>query len=254
MKALDLKGKNTPPSIILYGPAGCGKTALASQAKNAYLFDFDNGMRTALNLQDVFTPLRQDTEFDTYLDTSTKTATAYMNFKSKLQDIQNGKGVNYSAYIIDSLTGLCRAIKNHVMCLSGGMFIVPQIQHWGSMVNELESVLTIIRSLNRLMIVTAHENIIEHDNSTLVRIMSMTQNHGTNKLSWLFDEVLYCKSRAKGQGKMDYIVSGKTSSSITTRTRSSINDDIVVNEIGLDGLLQKMGYSQGLEKEVSTKL
>ena len=89
---------------------------------------------------------------------------------------------------------------------------------------------------------TDHEMLIETDTSTLIRSMSVTRPHGMNKLPWLFDEVLHMKVRAKGQGKVDYIVSGKATSTIAVRTRSGITDDIVINECGLDGLFKRVGF------------
>lgn len=242
MKAKDLKNLSTPPSILFYGAAGSGKTGLSSQCKNGFVFDFDNGMRTALTLQDSFTPLRQDIEFEIYVDDEPNKPTAYTQAKNKLMSLTTKNP--YDAVVVDSLTGLCRAAQLFVLSCSGSSMRVPQIQHYGMIVNEVESILTILRSLKVLTIVTAHEMLVETDTQTLIRIMSATRPHGMNKLQWLFDEVLYTKIRLKGQGKIDYIVSGKPSSSIAVRTRSGINDDIVINDIGLDGLLEKMEYKQ----------
>ena len=242
MKALDLLNMNKPPSILLYGAAGTGKTALTSQAADGYMFDFDGGMRTALTLKDKFTVLRQAVEFDIYVDEDPQKPTAYINAKNKLMDVFVTGKHSYKAVIVDSLTGLCRAAQLHVMGLSGDSMRTPQIQHYGQIITEVESVFTILRSLHILTIVTAHEMVVETDTGNLIRIMSATKPHGMNKLQWLFDEVLYTKVRQKGQGLVDYIVSGRATSSIAVRTRSSINSDIVVNDIGLSGFLKLVGF------------
>jgi len=245
MKAADLKTQNKPPNLLFYGPAGSGKTALVSQAYKGYMFDFDDGMRTALTLNDKFTKYRQSLTFDTYVDENPLQPTAYMNAKKKLLEI--GKAISsnqwqFDACIIDSLTGLCRAAQLHVMACSGNALAQPKIQHYGMIVNEVESILTILRSFKVLTLVTAHEMLVETDTGTLIRIMSATRPHGMNKLPWLFDEVLYTKVIRRGQGKSDYIVSGRSTSAIVTRTRSGITDDIVHNEEGLQLILEKAGY------------
>ncbi len=246
MKAKDLLDAQAP-SIVLYGAAGTGKTALASQLKNCYIFDFDKGMITAKNLNDKFAPLRQNAEFDIYYDSNVYKPVAFYNAKTKLLEFQRLAADNklpYKGMVIDSLTGMCRAIQLYVMQLSGDATAIPKIQHYGTMVNELELMLAVIRSFNIPVIVTAHENVIETDDATLIRIMSITKPHGMNKINWLFDEVLYTMRKPRGQGKVDYIVSGMPSGSIATKTRSGILQDIVVNDIGLEGLFNIMGYKQ----------
>lgn len=247
MKAQELRNRNKPPNLLLYGPPGAGKTALSSQASGGYMFDCDDGMRTALTLDDKFSPLRQAIEFDIYVDDNPEAPRAYTDVKNKLLSIRKlvaeGKWP-YNACVLDTITGLCRSIQLHVMSCSGGAFKIPKIQHYGQMVNELESILTILRSINVLTVVTAHEMAVETEaGGVLIRIMSATKPHGMNKLPWLFDEVLYCKCRARGQGKFDYIVSGRETSAIMARTRSGIKDDIVINDIGLKGLLERVGYN-----------
>ncbi len=251
MKAKDLIDRNKPPSICIYGPAGSGKTALVSQANGAYMLDFDDGMRTALKTQDKFTPLRHSIEFDIYVDEDASQPTQYVSAKQKLMKISQLVRVGkwpFDCVVIDSLTGLCRAAMLHVLGCSGDSMRVPQIQHYGQAVNAIESVLTIIRSLKVPVLMTAHEMLIELDTGNLIRIMSITKPHGMNKLQWLFDEVLYMKIRRKGQNKIDYIVSGKGTSNIAVRTRSGITDDVVINEIGLVGLFDLVGFKYGVKK------
>ncbi len=244
MKAKDLI--DHPPSICIYGPAGSGKTALVSQASGAYMLDFDSGMRTALTLKDKFTNLRQAIEFDIFVDRDPENPTQFVAAKQKLMKIAQIRVIDkwpYDAVILDSLTGLCRAAMLHVLGCSGNPMRVPEIQHWGQAVNAVESVLTILRSLKVPVVMTAHETIIETGTSSLVRIASVTKPHGMNKVPWLFDEVLHMRARPTGQKKIEYIVSGRSTSSISARTRSGITDDVVINEIGLAGLFELVGFN-----------
>lgn len=274
MKALDLKNK--APNLLLYGPAGTGKTALVSQAAGGYLFDFDDGMRTALTLKDAFTPQRQQVEFDTYVDPNPYRPTGWLGAKAKMQELltiinphyptteikyQIINGVNvpvgtvvmppkdptpppFDAVVVDGLTGMAKAIQNHVMGLSGGgVFNVPQIQHYGMFVSEANQFLTMLRSLNCLVLVTAHEMLVEDGTNVLLRIMSVTRQHGMNQLPWQFDEVLHTRLAPQGQGKFNYVVSGSPSQTVLTRTRSGLTSDIVINDKGLKGLLELVGYT-----------
>jgi len=252
MKPKDLLKLNRPPNILIYGRAGTFKTALVSQASNGYLFDFDDGMRTAATLQDKFTPLRQGIEFDTFVDKNPKQPKAFMNAKKKLLEISAlcAKGQwKYDACIIDSLTGMCKSCQLQVLGSAGNSFKRPEIQHWGMMVNEIENMLTILRSLNVLTIVTAHIMSDEIDAVSKVFPMSITKKHGENKLTWLFDEVLYSRARSKGQGKYDMIVTGQGTGSIEARTRSGLPKNFVHNDCGLVGVLKAMGYSYGKKKD-----
>ena len=220
MKPSDLTTNNRPPRICFVGAAGTGKTGLSSQAKNAYCFDFDDGMRTCNTIEDNFKDIRQNIEFDLYEDIG-------------------------SSVVIDSWTGFCDKLKHHIMSLSGDPFANPQIQHWGMMTTEAEGFLHMARSLQVLLIVNAHENLIETSSGEAsYRIASITRGHGMNKMAYLFDEVLRTKARRKGPNDFKYIVTGKGDSTLPTRTRSNIKGDMEHTECGLAGILEKMNYKQ----------
>ncbi len=245
MKPKDLLKLNFAPSILIYGPAGTGKTALISQAKNCYIFDFDNGMRTAATLKDKFFNLRQNVEFDTYVEETPTEPKQWIKVIEKLQlfATQSHAGtLKYDTIAIDSLTGAAKVIKLHVMKLSGDSMRVPQIQHWGMMITEMERMLTIIRSIKCLKLITAHEMIIENKDTLRFMPKSMTRPHSLNDLMWLFDEVIYTKVKDKGLST-DYIVTGKSTSQVKCRTRSGFNKDVIHNEIGLDGILKMFQYN-----------
>jgi len=231
---------------MLYGPAGTGKTALVAQAAKSYLFDFDGGMRTALTLKDRFTPLRQAIDFDTYIDSDPMKPSSFVVAKRKLIEIAglvNAGKWDHDGVILDSLTGLCRSVQLQVVSMgaNGNALGVPQIQHYGMMVNEVESILTILRSMKCLVIVTAHEMLVETDDDTLIRIMSATRSHGMNKIPWLFDEVWHSYTKALGQGKYSYNVTGQGGRTVMTRTRCGIGE-LNVGELGLYETLKKLEY------------
>ncbi len=251
MKPKDLKDLNFAPSILFYGPVGTSKTALISQAKNGYVFDFDNGMLTAATLKDKFFDIRQNIEFDTYVEENPLKPVKWIKVIEKLQSfvVQALAGsLKYDTVCIDSLTGCCRTLRLHVMSLSGDPMRVPQIQHWGAMVTELERILTLMRSLkNVLKLITAHEMIVESKEGNRFSPMSITRPHSLNALTWLFDEVIYTKVKSAGMGKTDYIVTGKSTSEIKCRTRSGFDKDLIHNDIGLEGILKMFQYNYSKE-------
>lgn len=252
MKAQDLKNFNLPPNIIIVGAAGSGKTALASQlGSGCYCFDFDNGMRTCLTLQDAFTPFRQSIEFDIFADDDLTAPKGFVKAKQKLSDLfkKPPRGV-----VLDSLTGLAQAVKFYVMnTTKNNPFAQPEIQHWGAMINEVEQFILKLRALKCPTIMTAHLGADEDSAGVRHQIISsITKNHGRSKLSWLFDEVLYMTVRPKGQGKYGYVVSGR-SVELPTRTRSGILSDTDITETGLAGLLSRVGFDFTPEADVETQ-
>jgi hypothetical protein len=249
MKAKDLQTQNKPPSIVIVGPAGCGKTALCSQlGKNAFCFDFDDGMRTCLTLQDKFTSFRQSIDFEIYRDSDPTKPDCYVKALTKLRQMLSKPP---KAVLLDSLTGLASAIYHYIMLTEKhDSFAKPEIQNWGSMVNETERFILMLRSLKCPIIMTAHEGLAEMEGGASVRIInSITKSHGRNKVAWLFDEVWYMQARAIGAGKFGYFVSGR-SVDLPCRTRSGILSDTAIDDKGLQGLLEKLGYSYMPESDV----
>ena len=120
MKPTDILTQNDPLSILTFGDAGSGKTALWSQLSGAFCFDFDNGMRTAAMLKDKFFDARQKIEFERYVDANALKPVAYMRAKKKLMEFVGmaaaGKSP-FDAFILDSLTGMCRAAQLAVQAL-----------------------------------------------------------------------------------------------------------------------------------------
>jgi hypothetical protein len=253
MKAADILKRNKPPSILIYGPAGTGKTALVSQLTNAYMFDFDEGMLTAATLEDKFFDDRHKIEFDLYRDENPKKPKEYHAAKKELFKIRQAcadKKWEHDGVVVDSLTGLCLAVQLAVMSRgdkanpNGDPLAKPHMGSYGTMRNEVEGMLTIMRSLQTLLVVTAHVEIAEMNEQMKVFPSSVTKPHGLNKLTYLFDEVWFTSvSGSKVTGKK-YKVTAEPTSTLIARTRTGFSTE-THNYIGMVGLLEKVGYKYG---------
>lgn len=246
MKVSELDVLKNPPSILIYGPAGTFKTGLVSQASGAYLFDFDNGMATAKTMKDKFTSIRQNLEFDTYVDEDPRKAHAWMDARDKMQSFVNAvaaKTFPYNGIVIDSLTGMTKAIQYHTMkCVKNDPFAKPEIQHWYAMILEMEKVLSMIRGIKSLVIVTAHEMPLEKDGRDVFTPKSMTKKHSATEIKWLFDEIWHSSVSIGPRGVTQWMLSSVSTPSIECRTRRGFPDRLIYNEIGLKGVLEKIGY------------
>ncbi len=246
MKPKDLLTTRNYPSILVYGPAGTGKTALVAQAPDAYMLDFDDGMRTAAILEDKFTPLRHECEFDTFIDENPLTPTIWKkDVENKITELRTLSALGklpYKTIIVDSLTGMCKCMQMAIMSANGGSFVPPKIQHWGMLVAGLEKALTILRSLRCVLVVTAHEISIDVDNNNLIRPFSITKNHSLNKLAWLFDEVFHTSVKQMPQNKIQYQLTSRPTTSILARTRSSTIGTLDLATSGFAEILEKIGY------------
>jgi len=260
MKAQDLIKQNYPPSVLIYGPAGTGKTALVSQLSRGYMFDFDGGMRTALSLKDKFFDVRNAIEFDIYKDENPYKPRRFPDAMNKIMDIvqqcSQGKW-EHDACIIDSLTGMCRASQLFEQHAQGDPFKTMQIQDWGKLVNDVEKMLTLLRSLKVLVVCTAHVDFLEKPRMnamgkpiigeteiTDVFPSSATKKHGLKNLAWLFDEVWIAEKKPAGGGKWNYRINGEGDDVRIARSRSGLKT-IVHNEEGMVGLLERMGFKYG---------
>ncbi len=245
MKAEDLIKHNYPPKILVYGAAGTGKTALVSQASKGYLMDFDNKIFTIKSLQDQFSPLRHEIEFDTYSERNIQKPDAWLKAKKKLIDIMNKcfRGEwEYDCLIIDSLSGLAEVVQNQIMSQCGKTMGKPEIREWGLIVAEVEVAIKIIKSLPVLIIVTAHELPIMVDDQHIMKILAPGTKLPARIPTW-FDEVWYAKTRRVAGGALSYIVSGRKTPAIEATSNGGMNKDFNHTDTGLKGVLSEIGFT-----------
>ena len=251
----DLLKMNYPPTILIYGMYGTGKTALVSQLSGAFMFDFNRGMRTAATLKDKFFDARQKITFEIYKDEVPTKPRMYLEAKSKLISIVNEQAAGtwkHDAVIIDDLTSLCQAAQLYVQYTRHGDALATMEmaeQDWLALEYEVTRFLILFQSIGVLRVITAHTMTIDKPvkgkilDREVVSIFpySVTKNHGLIKLPANVDEIWYADYRQAGGGKINYRVTGKPTDVIRARTRSSF-DMVIHNDIGMVGLLKMIGF------------
>ncbi len=258
MKVKDLNEKKPyGPSIMFYGPLGTGKTGFLSQAgSHAYVYDFDDGLRTAKTLQDAFTSQRQELEFDCFYEPNLRGATGlqstFLKAKAHLIGTLNAlvkKEVEpLLIYGLDSITGLVNAVKAMIKTNSGHPERNPSQEEWGLIINELETFMNLFKSLPSIKIVNAHDMAIEDaDKVVKWRLLCPGRKLPMSVLG-LFDDVFYCRILKQAGGRIAYTLSADPSPAAEARTRSSFKGTFDMN-VGLFTLLEKLGYLTKEQKE-----
>lgn len=244
MKVKDIKPSKKPPHILIHGPAGTGKTGLVSQASRGKLYDFDGGIRTAINLKDHLTKYRMEIDVDTFVDENPKQPNAWLKAKTEfyglLGKINRGQ-FPFDCLVIDSLSGMARTCESQIMKACGDPLGKPQIQHYGMMVSELTNMIHLITTLPLLVLVTAHEYPLSVGDETYIKPKVIGRKLPCN-ISSLFDEVWWSTVKKTGVREFEWRVSWVPNKYIETRTRSGELKEVNHAQIGLRGLLKEIGY------------
>lgn len=248
MKLSELAPK--PPKIILWGPLGTGKTALAlTLGARAQVIDIgEDGLLTGMTLQDAWTEHRRAVDVVQFLNKEPhKKADAFQRCKDHVFKVANEchKGVYpFQALIVDSLSELARLAVQQILYNSGRPGQNPEIQHWGLAFTEILSVIDCLRNLPIPVILIGHDQLYSvgegKDKEDRIELAVSGKNMPT-QIPRGFDEVWYMRVKPAGAGVNKYLLQTKTSNYVLCRSRGNL-PDMTDSSCGMWELLARLGY------------
>lgn len=225
--------------ILLYGPVGRGKTALAlTLGEEAQVLDMDDGLMTGLGLKDSFYKARTSVDVLQFLEKGSSSATAFARARASITRITNEAVAGrypFKYFILDSYTALAEAAVRYVMFNDSKLGEAPQIQHWGMAFVEIKNVMLLLRVMPLTVVMIAHEQCREVDKRPLVEIATPGQKM-PHEIPRYFDEVWRMMLKNLAGGKVAYVVQTKGTATVTARSRSNLPTD-TNTEIGMPSLL-----------------
>jgi len=233
-----------PPKILIYGPAGSGKTALATTlGEHLQVIDLDDGLGTCFKLEDKFKEDRMSIDAVTITDTKVNKPDSFQKAKRAILDISNKAQQGqweFKAICLDSLTMLVDSAMRMVLHNNGRMGKRPQIQDYQLAFIETEEVILMLRALPCVTILLAHEHVSTIDDRDIIQIGIPGKNLPA-KIPALFDEFWHMSVRGVGGGRYEHLIQTKSTEAIRTRSRANLENNLNAN-LGMVELLKKTGY------------
>jgi hypothetical protein len=233
-----------PPKLLIYGPPGTGKTVFAmTLGKGTQVFDLEEGLLSAVTLQDAHTAARHEVDVVPIKDTDPMKADGFRIFKQEINKVSKlcvTKQYPFKALIIDTLTSLANMAIRYVMGNSGRLGTPPEIQHWGLAFTELDNVYTTIKTLPIVVVLTAHDQTKTIDNMDKVEL-SIPGKNQPGRVGARFDEFLYSRVMNRPQGKREFVLQSLPTQSVAARSRGQLPDMFSMND-GMVKLLSQIGF------------
>jgi len=236
VKVKELAAK--PPKVLIYGPAGRGKSALAlTLGERSQIIDMDGNLDVAFGLHDNLQDERLNVDVKQFLELDPTKGVAFAKVKKYILNVVNdcAKGkYEFEVLTLDSLTSLSVAAQNYVMYNSGRIGENPEIQHWGMILTEIENVITALRALPIRVFFIAHENIFTSKEVKRIQI-AMPGQKLPGRITRMFSEIYYIRIRDVGQGKGELYIQTAPTSMIICRSNRGLRTRYVFGNIGKNG-------------------
>jgi energy-coupling factor transporter ATP-binding protein EcfA2 len=246
------------PKILIFGPPGCGKTALAQTIGGicqTRLFDFERGWFSGLTLKDKFTSARHNVDIlgptdssgqpTGFVDLNPAVPQAWVLFMKVLTDYSKSsmllQGTKH-AWIFDSLTSMFEAALRQVVGQA-----TPQIQHWGIAFHEMLNALAFMKSLPGVVLLLAHDqrdsikkNKDDKDAQQIIEIAVPGKNL-PSKITSYFDEVWYMNTVPAPGNRIERKLQTLKDAMIPVRSRYQL-PDMTLADRGLPEILDSVGF------------
>lgn len=239
-----------PPKVLLYSPAGGGKSTLVMTAgEKLQLIDLDPGATVALSIHDKFRKERLNVDVVRIRDADPSKAVAWEAYKKYIQQVTNQVNAGtfpYKLLCIDSLTTMAEMALRSVLHNSGNANnCLPSIQQWGIAINEVKNAIIFLRALKIPVVLTAHcqSTVADNDNKMGIAIYGRDL---PNYIPRYFDEIWYVHVRAQPTAQnqpQQYAFTLQTtpSAGIMARSRSGVPNEINCDK-GFDAIIQSGTY------------
>ena len=216
--------------ILVWGDAKSGKTVFAGTSPSPYFFDLDNGM---LSLMHHKPPI----EFDTYLGEE-----GYRRFKQDMNNIL--KRDDIKTIIIDSLSSLQDLIMGNIQRVNGTYGNAPQIQEYGLFMVRMRKFLFDLVSVNKHVILTAHEQVFQDGVTQEVLITPLIYGRSLpRRMGLWFDEVYHTETERDKEGNINYWLRTKPSRRHNCGSRLNCLDELEIPDFKV--ILEKIKKKGG---------
>lgn len=245
MATLEEALQKTPPKILGYGPPGNWKTSFyATWGSVSEIIDLDGKLLPLWKLNDQFTAERKAVYVTPCYDRNPQVPSAFEAFKARvfqIADLCVNNKYDKKILIVDSLTSAGEHAMRKILgpsAINRPMPVNVTQAQWGLAINELENMLTVLKSLPICVIVIAHELTEVVDEITKTKIWALGAKL-PNKLPVGFHEIWY--HRMVGGGADRHAALQTLASNVTATTRGGLPDNFDVRK-GLREALKIIGY------------
>lgn len=196
--------RDTNKRVLIYGRSGSGKTSVLGKILETsdfcplFVFDFDLRINSILAVVEHATII-QNLTYEQYRD-GPSPGSAFSGAEAKLRElaasIRSGKGPKTVA--LDSLTFMEKSIASRVLMMDGKPASFPlALNHYKSIIAQLEDFVSRLCALDCNIIVTAHEDIDKDELSgATTRGIRVVGKALPNVLPGYFNEVWYAEVQA----------------------------------------------------------
>lgn len=178
------KLEESPFKVILYGPAGGGKTHLMRSFPKPLLYlDFDDKREPLIGVDGI-------EAISYYLDTPENAPKIWRKFWGDVNSLKTD--TRYSTVVIDSVTALDRVLVRSCVIEGGRSAMAKaEIQHYGDVKNWYTMLFNVFKSIKKNIILLAHEDYKIDGDSGVHSILPLITGSTSAEVASIFKDTWY---------------------------------------------------------------